>query len=305
MLVGGYRVFEQTFELKRGKGTEKQRNNAREHASGFRCPVTVERMRCVTRICFFFLALRHVTKICAFEGGLLPRLSYSAVRTTTSLSHTRLCPQPTKLGSALHKRRRKQGPGVWPLRAEQRQEVERAALALAITEQVELRYRLQKEVKQLQTKRDEELEKDQWERILRAVEQDVDAELKEPGAWELTPDLLDEADYVFGKSKSPYLRIALGENETAGGVDVLGRMGELDDGAVQQAFDAAITQQMDKKKRESGLLEFLNADIFAAARSGSSKLDTRADLDVLAGAPTLPGRSSSAPHPPIHASSSC
>lgn len=262
-------------------------------------------MRCVIRICFFFLALRHVTKICAFEGGLLPRLSYSAVRTTTSLSHTRLRPQTAKLGSALHKRRRKQGPGVWPLHAEHRREVERAALALAITEQVELRYRLQKEVKQLQTKRDEELEKDQWERILRAVEQDVDTELKEPGAWELTPDLLDEADYVFGKRKSPYLRIALGDNETAGGVDVLGRMGELDDGAVQQAFDAAIMQQMDKKKRESGLLEFLNADIFAAARSGSSQLDTRADLDVLAGAPALPGLSSSAPHPAIHASSSC
>jgi len=265
-------------------------------------------MRCVIRICFFFLSLRNVTKICAFEGGLLPRLSYSAVRTTTSLSHTRLCPQTAKLaklGSALHKRRRKQGPGVWPLHAEHRREVERAALALAITEQVELRYRLQKSVKQLQTKRDEELEKDQWERILRAVEQDVDTELKEPGAWELTPDLLDAADYVFGKSKSPYLRIALGENETAGGVDVLGRMSSLDDGAVQQAFDAAITQQMDKKKRGSGLLDFLNADIFAAARSGSSKLDTRADLDVLAGAPTLPGLSSGAPHPPIHASFSC
>ena len=53
-------------------------------------------------------------------------------------------------------------------------------------------------VGELQAKRDEEVEKEQWARILSKVNEDVDSDLdEEPGPWELTPDMLEEVDEVL------------------------------------------------------------------------------------------------------------
>lgn len=150
-----------------------------------------------------------------------------------------------------------------------RRGAERAALELAFAEQVERKYMVQKSIRQLQAKRDEEVEKEQWARILSKVNEDVDSDLdEEPGPWELTPDMLEEVDEVLeGMVASDYLRVALGANATGGGVDVLGRLGEIDEGTVQSAFDAAIREQ--EEKRPKGLLERLGLD----ARRGSSSSD--------------------------------
>jgi len=150
---------------------------------------------------------------------------------------------------------------------------ERAALELAVAVQVERKYMLKKSIQQLQAKRDEEVEKEQWARILSRVNEDVGNDLEEePGPWELTPDLLEEADDVFGDAvPSPYLRLALGANETGGGVDVLGRLDEIDDRIVQSAFDAAIREQ--DEKRTKGLLEQLGLGLGLDFRRWSAGSD--------------------------------
>jgi hypothetical protein len=152
---------------------------------------------------------------------------------------------------------------------------DRAALELAVAEQVERRYMVKKSIQQLQAKRDEEVEKEQWARILSRVNADVGSDLEEePGPWELTPDLLEEVDDVFGDEvASPYLRLALGANETGGGVDVLGRLDEIDDGIVQSAFDTAIREQ--DEKRPKGLLEQLGLGLgldFGRWSAGSDEI---------------------------------
>jgi len=152
---------------------------------------------------------------------------------------------------------RRDAAGV--LEAERNRLVERAALELAVAEQVEGKLLVQKAVELLKAQREEEVEKEEWDRILRKVENSVDDDsMEEPGPWELAGDLLKEADDVFGEAlESPYLRIALGDNET-GGVNVVGKMNELDIGSVQNAFDAVIQQQKDKQPK--GLLSFLGLD---------------------------------------------
>ena len=173
------------------------------------------------------------------------------------------------------------------MRAEFRNAIERAALELATAEQVEMRYQLEADVRRLQAEREEELEKQEWERILRMVEKDVEEETDEElGPWELTPDLLEEVDDVLGdvpKTAADYLRIALGDNAT--GMDIVGDMNVLDEDLVQNAFDAAIEQQKGKEPRS--MLSFLGLDSSSLTKSVYSGDGAR-----LSGMPFNPTRDS-------------
>lgn len=155
--------------------------------------------------------------------------------------------------------------GVLALRADGRNVVERAAIELAAAEQVEKRYRLEVDLRRLQAEREEELEKEEWDRILRMVEKDLRQETdEEPGPWELTPDLLAEMEEVFSNTPDThYLRIALGDHAT--GKDIVGEMTALDDDLVQNAFDTAIEQQ--KEKGPKSMLSFLGLDFSSLSTS--------------------------------------
>ena len=72
---------------------------------------------------------------------------------------------------------------------------QRAALQLAAAQQVELRLKVQKTLEHLQAKRAEAVEKEEWDRVLQMVSDTLTEELEtEPSPWELSPDLLEEAE---------------------------------------------------------------------------------------------------------------
>ena len=185
--------------------------------------------------------------------GMDPRCAFVKLPSAGLHLHNSLRPKASCPSRTL----RRDAAGV--LEAERNRPVERAALELAVAEQVEGKLLVQKAVELLKAQREEEVEKEEWDRILRKVENSVDDDsMEEPGPWELAGDLLKEADDVFGEAlESPYMRIALDDNET-GGVNLVGKMNELDIGSVQNAFDAVIQQQKDKQPK--GLLSFLGLD---------------------------------------------
>jgi len=208
------------------------------------------------------LHARGQVETCAFVG------CGGAVRRHVGVLRPVACPASLCGPTAALGRRVDRGgtDGALALRAQGRRAVERAALELAAAEQVELKYKLEADVLRLQAERDEVLEKEEWERILRLVEKDVEKEGdEEPGPWELTPDLLEEVEDVFqdsAKSAADYLRIALGDNTT--GMDIIGEMRMLDDDLVQDAFDAAIEEQ--KGKEPKGVLGLLRKGLSGSSR---------------------------------------
>ena len=150
-----------------------------------------------------------------------------------------------------------------------------AELELSLSEQVVQRYRVQKVLEELNATRVQQVEKEEWERILRMVEDEVVTDIdEEPGPWELSPDLQEEAEFLFsGKDRSPYLKIDFGDEGK--GVDVLGSMKTIDSAVVQKAFDDALNEQ--QKKAPKTFLENLLG--FDPLKSSSSSSSSSSSLD--------------------------
>ena len=166
----------------------------------------------------------------------------------------------------------------WRMQVNRGLAAQRAALQLAAAQQVELRLKVQKTLEHLQAKRAEAVEKEEWDRVLQMVSDTLTEELEtEPSPWELSPDLLEEAELVFSGGSSPYMNIALGDKE--GGVDIVGTTTlDLDDGVVQRAFDDAIAAQ--KEMQPKTFLENLIGYDPLKERLESSYLNWKTDPSI-------------------------